>query len=176
MTVGDMHMLCAINPKAGHDAAVLQKAKDTFGQDAVISVLEEKADIYVRCDYSAESAAKLQKLRADDDVLDTWVDLVRTRYAQEKEIRTDHVYLVFADAGSNDVEPIFAQIKSEFDKLGGGDRELLYLGDYYSKGPDVVALIASNSLCTGEIVGKVRALPGVVDTEVFTFHRTGEKS
>ena len=167
----NMHFLCTINPKAGADEEVLKEVKAVFGADTHAHLLEELSDIYIVCPASEDTLDKLSKLQANKGVLDTSIEVVRTRHLVQKEVKTDNVFLVLADTENGAVNTFIDGLQAEVGKRNAGEIELLFVGEIFSPRADVAAIISTNGITLGEVSGRIRELSGVKDTQVYTFKR-----
>ena len=169
-----MNFLCGINPLAGKDDAVIERVKEVFGDNVKIQLLEEDSDIYVFCENSPDVLDKLKVLQADKNVIDTSIEVIRTSFVADKEVRSDNVFLVLADIDHGMEEKFIDALKKEVDKVGAGDIELLYVGEIFTERADVVALLSTNINNLSEINKRVRNLPGITDSLIYYLRHTEE--
>jgi hypothetical protein len=169
---GKMKFLCCVNPIAGKDEAVLTKIRTVFGADAELSLLEETSDIYIACDPSESVCAKLRQIQADPDVIDTQIEVMVTRFSSAKETRSHHAFVVFADLGAGEVDTFIDALKADVNRVKAGQIEVLYIGEIFSARADVVVILATNYPLSHHLSKRLRALPGVVDTDIYYFRHT----
>lgn len=174
-TDSPIQFLCSINPRAGKDESVLERVRHVFGKEADLRFLEEESDIYVVCDNSAATVEKLATIQAHPDVIDTQIEVLRTRHLLKKQVRVEHVYLVMVDLEAGGVDRFVSALTSEMDKLASSDVELLYVGEVFSTRADAVAIIATNRVGMGDLAARIRALPCVVDSSINTFLHTHDQ-
>ena len=164
---GRMFFLCGVNPQAGSDSEIMSLVKKTFGPKTNVTLLEEESDIYVLCDASEEVLDRLREIQADPRVIDTQIEVLRTSFVANRQVKANNVFLVLADIAAGKVDVFMEAMKAEVDRVGSGDAELLYLGEIFSSRADVAVMIATQTGTVAEIGSRVRRLSGVVDTFVY---------
>ncbi len=162
-----IRFLCCINPKAGKDNSVLEAAEKNFPRKNIHQVIEE-SDIYITCDPTDSTVEALKSFQDSPDVIDTWIEVIQTRDTIKEDIKSDNVYLFFANIMHGEIEKFFKALNDEVDKVKSGDLELIYTGEIFSQRADVALLISSNIKNRISLMKRIRELPGVVDTKMYT--------
>lgn len=168
-------LLCDVNPKAGKEEKVLSKVRDVFGTDVRIEFLEEESNFYILGDFDHEIVDKMKEIQADQDVIDTQIEIMKTRHVLNKEVKTDFVYLMLVDVEQGKIDSFLEKLDCELEKVASGDITLLFSGEIYSYRADVVLLFAVNGIQKHELSLKVRNIPGVEDSTILTLKHTSQK-
>lgn len=160
-------LILQVNPKAGHENAVLAKVNETFG-NPFMSQIEQLSDFYLVLDFTAENVEKVSAIQDFNGILDVFLTPVDITVSNlDKAAPGEDYFIVFVDVENG------KHIETMNKIMANKSLKIRNAGFFYDGRADIILEVLS-SAGASDLIHSIRDIDGVEDTILYTLPHTYE--